>query len=352
MNKAIDSLLLSVEQFNRPWDRGRVESVVIFLDHGFELLLKSHIVEKNEKIREPNKNETIGFKACLNKCFSDDQCKCITEEQLITLKMINGLRDAAYHYVLDISEQFLYMHIQAGITLFSAILLNSFGIRLAEYFPNHVLPVTVQPPLGLPVVMSKDYKQILELLSVNKRKKIESKAKLRSLAIIENAILGGEGQPSEKQINKLIKNIKNGYDWTSVFPGISTLTLQNQENGIGFYFKIVKHDGIPIRVVQEEQETGVPVIIKRVDDLGYYNMSITQLAQHIGTSVPKTTALARSVKLQENPEYFKEIRIGKVCYKRYSQKTIELLQKLIREVNINEVWEIYRPRQTPRVSAG
>jgi len=32
-NKALDSLLLAVEHFNRPYDRGRVATVLILLDH-------------------------------------------------------------------------------------------------------------------------------------------------------------------------------------------------------------------------------------------------------------------------------------------------------------------------------
>lgn len=44
LDNALDSLVLSIEQFNRPWDQGRKEAVLIFLDRGFELLLKSAIV--------------------------------------------------------------------------------------------------------------------------------------------------------------------------------------------------------------------------------------------------------------------------------------------------------------------
>ena len=36
--KALDSLLLAIEHLNRPFDRGRVHSVLIYLDHSFEML--------------------------------------------------------------------------------------------------------------------------------------------------------------------------------------------------------------------------------------------------------------------------------------------------------------------------
>lgn len=41
--KAVDSLVLSIEHYNRPWDRGRVDAVLILLDHAFEMLLKAAI---------------------------------------------------------------------------------------------------------------------------------------------------------------------------------------------------------------------------------------------------------------------------------------------------------------------
>jgi hypothetical protein len=44
--KAIDSLTLSIELFNRPNDCGRVHGVLIFIDHSFEMLLKAGILHK------------------------------------------------------------------------------------------------------------------------------------------------------------------------------------------------------------------------------------------------------------------------------------------------------------------
>ena len=42
--KAKDSLLLSVEFFNRPNDRGRVSGSLILLDHAFEMFMKAAII--------------------------------------------------------------------------------------------------------------------------------------------------------------------------------------------------------------------------------------------------------------------------------------------------------------------
>jgi hypothetical protein len=47
--KALSSLLLGVEHFNRPWDVGRTDAVLIFLDHSFEMLLKAAILQRTVK---------------------------------------------------------------------------------------------------------------------------------------------------------------------------------------------------------------------------------------------------------------------------------------------------------------
>jgi len=48
--KSCNSLVLSTEHFNRPSDRGRIEAVLILLDHAFEMLPKASIVYKGRKI--------------------------------------------------------------------------------------------------------------------------------------------------------------------------------------------------------------------------------------------------------------------------------------------------------------
>jgi len=46
LERAINSLLLSIELFNRPYESGRTESVLINLDHAFEMLMKAVIYDK------------------------------------------------------------------------------------------------------------------------------------------------------------------------------------------------------------------------------------------------------------------------------------------------------------------
>jgi hypothetical protein len=69
LTKAVDSLVLSIEHFNRPWDRGRVDAVLILLDHSFEMLLKAAILHRGGAIRKLGEKQTIGFDECLRKAL-------------------------------------------------------------------------------------------------------------------------------------------------------------------------------------------------------------------------------------------------------------------------------------------
>src|ERR1700735_506965 len=117
-DKAVESLVLSIELFNRPSDAGRTHSVLIFLDHAFEMLFKAIILHKGGRIREPRAKQTIGFDAAVRKGLSDAKLKFLSDNQALTVQMINSLRDAAQHHILDISEPHLYIQAQAGLSLF------------------------------------------------------------------------------------------------------------------------------------------------------------------------------------------------------------------------------------------
>ena len=69
--KAVNSLTLCVDHFNRTSDTGRVEAVLHFLDHSFEMLLKASILHCGGKIRDRGEKNTIGFDTCVRRALSD-----------------------------------------------------------------------------------------------------------------------------------------------------------------------------------------------------------------------------------------------------------------------------------------
>lgn len=172
--KAVDSLVLGIEHYNRPWDRGRVDAVLILLDHSFEMLLKAAILHRGGVIRKLREKQTIGFDECLRKALSDGSVQFLKQEQVLQLQALNTLRDAAQHHLVDLSEQHLYIHAQAGLTMFRDITREVFNQDLKVHLPPRVLPLSTTPPSDLATLFEHEAKEVRRLLEPGKRRKVEA----------------------------------------------------------------------------------------------------------------------------------------------------------------------------------
>ena len=343
--KAINSLTLSIELFNRPNDCGRVHGVLIFLDHSFEMLLKASILHKGGKIREKRAKETIGFSACVRRALNDGAIKFLNEEEVLTLQSLNGLRDAAQHYTLELPEQLLYFEAQAGLTLFRDITQNVFGINLRIELPVRVLPLSTTPPMDIQALFNHEIEEVKKLIQPGSRKKLEALEKLRALAILENSIQGIEIQPSDAELKSLAKKLKQGSEWHQIFPGTSTINFTSNGYGPSLDLRITKlEEGIPFTPVPEGTP-GAVAAIKRVNELDYYNLNLTALAEKTKITTNKLGAVIKELKIQENKDAFKEIKINSQTYRRYSPLALDILKKELRNLDIEQVWQKHRPKQ-------
>lgn len=336
--KACDSLVLSIELFNRPHDRGRVSSTLIQLDHAFEMLMKAAILHRGGRIRDKRAKETIGFDACVRRSLSDGRFKYLTEEQALMLQTINGLRDAAQHHLLDISEGQLYVHMQSGVTLFRDILRGVFEQELVRHLPTRVLPVSTSPPTELAVLFESEVAEIKKLLRPGRRRQIEALARLRPLAIFDATIRGEKGQPSNTDLRRIGDDISGGKSWADVFQGAAAVEIVPEGTGPSLSLRLSKKEGIPIQLVAEGTPGASVVAVKRVDELGFYNLGAQQLAEKVGLTMPKAVAVVDHLGLRERTDCYKEFKIGKSVHKRYSQEAIDAIGAALKKESTEEIW--------------
>ena len=338
LQKACDSLVLAIELFNRPHDRGRVSSTLIMLDHSFEMLMKAAILHRGGRIREKRAKETIGFDACVRRSLSDANIKYLNEEQALVLQTINGLRDAAQHHLLDISEGQLYVHVQSGITLFRDLLKSVFGQELVTHLPTRVLPVSTSPPTTLATLFESEVGEIKKLLTPGRRRHVEALARLRPLAILDATIQGEKGQPSDADLRRIAKEISQGSRWADVFKGAAAVEIVADGTGPSLSLRLSKKEGIPIQLVAEGTPGASVVAVKRVDELGFYSLGAKQLAEKVGLTMPKAVAVVDHLGLRGQTECYKEIKIGKAVFKRYSLKAIDVIKEALETENVEEIW--------------
>lgn len=345
----MDSLLLAVEMFNRPHDIGRATSVLILLDHGFEMLLKASILHKGGKVREPRAKQTIGFDACVRRAVTDARVKFLSDEQALTVQAINGLRDAAQHHIVEISEAQLYVHCMAGLTLFRDILKSVFGQDLAVLIPARVLPLSTQPAVDLVTIFENEVEAIKNLLAPGKRRLSQATARLRPLEILESTIQGQRTQPGEGELEKKCRDLIAGKALETLFPNVTSLRLSSSGEGSSLQLRFTKKEGIPIHVVPEGTDGAFPVAIKRVNELDFYNLGLAEVSAKVELTEPKTLAVILHLGLQASGDYFKLIRIGKAKYKRYSQKAVTKIQEALPGLDIGRVWKDYRSKKQQRI---
>jgi hypothetical protein len=85
--------------------------------------------------------------------------------------------------------------------------------------------------------------------------------------------------------------------------------------------------------------------VRRVNELGFYSLSTRDLAKKTKLTIPKLLSLIRYLDLQASDEFFKEIKIGKSKFKRYTPRTLDALKKALQSVDMVDVWNRCRPRK-------
>lgn len=339
-SKAINSLILSIEHFNSPFDIGRIETTLILMDHAFEMLLKSAILHKGGSIRKTGDPQTIGFDACLRTGLSDGTVKFLDKEDVIAIQTINTLRDAAQHHLLDISEQHLYIQAQLGLSMFRRIHKNVFNEELYDVLPKRVLPLSTQPPIDINLLYENEVGEIKGLLQPGKRKNTEAISKLRSLAITEGAIQGNKVQPTNRELGKLADAIKQDKKWGDIFPGVASIQLTAKGYGPSIDLRFTKNEGVPINVVPEGTPGATVVGIRKINILDFYSLSSTKLAEKFRITEPKSRAIILLNNIRNDDECYKEIPMGKTIYKRYSQKAVERIKEIMnhKHFSMDKTW--------------
>ncbi len=342
LNKACESLILSIELFNRPSDTGRVSGTLILLDHGLEMLMKASIMERDGEIRKADDNKTISFKKAVELSLSKDDIRYLVKEQAMALNAINRLRDAVQHYTLEVSENHLYMLIQSGVATFDDILSTVFDKRLFDLIPQRVLPISTQPPLDIITLYDNEIFEIIKNVKENEKKLDEILPRYRSLAIVDSVFQGDDDPPSDENLKKNLEKLREGQSWMDIFKGVVTFGSKAEANNMYLSLRLSKKEGVPMQWAPNDSKNGNVVVIREVNEKDKYCFGPKRLAEKIEISVPKLNAVVYDLKLQEDIECYKVIKMDNSPFKRYSQLAKTKIEDAIKKEPIESIWERYK----------
>ncbi|HOV80946.1 MAG TPA: hypothetical protein PK728_12735 [Bacillota bacterium] len=334
--RAINSLVLGIELFNRPYNRGRSESVLILLHHAFEMLLKSIIKDKIGTIHAKGEKYSFGFDKCLE--VLHNEIKIISSDERSTLSILNAYRDISMHYYQDVSEDLLYLQAQAAVTLFDDLLNRVFNERLADCIPERVLPVSTRPPKDLKVLVDSELSQVDALLQAGSRKGIQAAARLRPILALATSTRDKAERVTEDELRKAIKKRRRGDDWSVILPEVAQLKLETQGDGIPIYLRIKKDANIPVRIAKNGEPVIGTVIKQEYDWFDKYSLNVSDLARKLNLTIPKTRAYLFELNVWSDPEMYGEKRIKSQQYKHYTKKTLDALREVVKRIPVEDIW--------------
>lgn len=337
LGKSLDSAVIGIDHYNRLWDRGRTEAVLIFMDRAFELLMKAIIVNRGGKISDrKDRTLSIGSSEALRRCVSNAQFKCISEEEAISVQSLNLLRDAAQHYIVSVSEGQLYVYAQSGLSIYLGLLKSEFGLEPGERFPERLSLVGTAVPADFSNMLDVEFAAIRSMLVPGSRKRLDAKAKIRAFGVLERSLSGSEVHHSDAELDKFATRIAGGEDWRKIFPGVRSIRIDPAGSDVGLVLKIGKSgkaDGDAVTLVPEGTPGAAVVGVKTVNDLSYYSLYLKNIAEKVRAKYPPLNRtdvqnMIRDLDLKSDPQMFKEYKMGSQTHKRYSPKALDAIIKL------------------------
>ena len=140
INKSKEAFIMSVEIYNKPTIKYRVEGFSFFICNAWELMLKAHLlkINGNDSIYyKDNPNKTISLSECIKKIFTNDK-----DPLRINLEKIIELRDTSTHFVTTEYEMIYVPLFQACLFNFNEKIQNFHNIDMSEIIPQNFLTLT------------------------------------------------------------------------------------------------------------------------------------------------------------------------------------------------------------------
>ncbi len=345
VKRALASLVLGIELFNRPHEGGRKEAVLLQLQHAFEMLLKACIFESTGKVFNEDGKYSYSFEKCLTVAY--DNLKLLTKDERAVLSILDAHRDVAAHYYQEFSEDLLYVQAQAAVSLFAILLDKALGRKLAELLPNRVLPISAKPPRDLKVLLDSELSQVDDLILGGAHDAVVA-ARLRPIVAMATASRDTPQRMTEAELKAAMDRRKEGKGWEIILPEITQLRLVTEGDGIPISIRIAKDADIAVRIVKDGEPVMGTVIKQEVNIWDKFNLNITDLTEKLSevepmVTGPKVRALMLELGINADPECFHELKRRSQIMKGYSKKALDSLRKALEGgMKIADVWEKHK----------
>ena len=301
LDRATNSIRLAIEHFNRPQDEGRQEAALHFALHAHEMLLKAALIQRKRSIQKRRESKNISVSTALQMLGPEDE-KALTESEVLSLRALSNVRDAAQHSAVRLSEQTLFLQVQTAVTVFDRLLRQEFEVSLADFLPSRVLPISTEPPASLELLIDSEVSQIGRLLEPGRRMSAEAKARLRPLLAIDLAAADENRTATPLEVDRAATRLKESRPWREVMPNLAGLVLDASGGGQTYSVRLTRGTNAPpVKFAETEDESENAAIIREVDNEQRFPFPVTEAREEVRCDSPKGNSLRVETRLESGP---------------------------------------------------
>lgn len=346
LDRSMASLTLAIELFNRPSELGRSPTVLILLQHAFELLLKAALLQRGRPIADADNPYTYGFERILR--IAEQDLRIVTPDEAATLAILDAQRDQVQHFWAEVSEDVLYLHAQSSVTLYDRLLKANFATSLAAHLPSRVLPISTCPPTDLSVLFERELQDVDALLAKGTRKSARALARLRSVLAFAIGSREDHSRVSERELADAVRKRRRGIEWELILPEIAQLRMTTEGGGIPLTVRIAKAAPIAVRVARPGEAVVGTLVKQEINVWDKFNLGLNSLADKLNLSTMRVLALIYDLDLQSDPDAYHLLQRGKTKLKGYSKKALEVLREAVAAGKHEEAWARHGHRLSGR----
>jgi hypothetical protein len=195
-------------------------------------------------------------------------------------------------------------------------------------------------------VLDEEYSQIASLLQPGRRARHEARARLRTLLAME-AHIEPDTRVSDKDVTRVERGIRDSRSRDQVFPRLGEIGTAIEGEDVNLVVHFTKTQGAPVRY---ESDESVPAAgIREVDLLKKYHRAPAALADDLGISAARSTALRRHLGMETDGPYSHQFILSPSNKpRRYSDNALRLMREALAALDPGAVWAAHSPNRGSR----
>lgn len=192
-------------------------------------------------------------------------------------------------------------------------------------------------------MLDEEYVQIAALLKPGRRAGYEARARLRTLLAME-AHVEPDAKVSAKDVARVERGIRDGNPRDQVFPRLEELATAIDGEGVNLIVHFTKKRGAPVRFVVDDS---VPAAgIREIDLLKKYHRPPGELAEQLGISASRSTALRRHLGVDSDGPYSHQFVLSASNRpRRYSDNAFRAMREALDTADLEAIWKAHSPNR-------